>query len=231
MKTAPNLQAAVLPDVYNHPQSTDQHYFYPVGRKNCTEKRSCRRCTERKKSSNPGIISTRKLTRRPPPRSQVTKTCPEATKGQTTLLTLPNEVLKMISNAVDRKELMALRSTCRLLNDNSVGRFSKEWFSAIGVFMDRSSLQRIVDIARHPLFGPCNHYIGLDPLVLLKITLGVSDAGGENMAVVGRPKSSTVREPSTSCLCEMFDDLYHEQYDMKRSCESLELLVQALTSI
>ncbi|KAI0384213.1 hypothetical protein F5Y04DRAFT_249266 [Hypomontagnella monticulosa] len=72
----------------------------------------------------------------------------------TELLQLPNEVLDMISDCLGAQDLGALRLTSKRLNAASLPSFSRGYFKTRYVMFSRLSLQNLIEIAQHPVFGP-----------------------------------------------------------------------------
>ncbi|THW33551.1 hypothetical protein D6D21_09949 [Aureobasidium pullulans] len=72
------------------------------------------------------------------------------------LLSLPNEVLTMIctDDEISAKDMCAIRLTCKELRAIVEKDFAKRYFQDPFVMMTRESLQALVDICKHPVFGP-----------------------------------------------------------------------------
>ncbi|KAJ4258199.1 hypothetical protein NW762_008345 [Fusarium torreyae] len=75
------------------------------------------------------------------------------------LLRLPTEVLHLMAQFVPRDDLMALRQSCRRSNEGSTHVFGREYFHSRYVRLERPSLQALVPIAEHPVFGPSLHHL------------------------------------------------------------------------
>jgi hypothetical protein len=71
-----------------------------------------------------------------------------------TLLQLPIEILFMIAYASDTRGLCSLRLASRDLNAITLPGFSKRCFETRFVMLQQYSLDNLVDISRHPVFGP-----------------------------------------------------------------------------
>ncbi|KEQ87490.1 hypothetical protein M438DRAFT_290090, partial [Aureobasidium pullulans EXF-150] len=70
-------------------------------------------------------------------------------------LTLPNEILLTISNAVDPEDLPNFRLTCKTLNDVSAKAFGEKRLAHGRFIFTEFSMQGLVDLTAHPVFGPC----------------------------------------------------------------------------
>ncbi|THX50146.1 hypothetical protein D6D06_08159 [Aureobasidium pullulans] len=71
-------------------------------------------------------------------------------------LSLPNEVITMIctDDEISAKDMCAIRITCKELRAIVEKDFAKRCFQDPFVMMTRESLQALVDICKHPVFGP-----------------------------------------------------------------------------
>lgn len=70
-----------------------------------------------------------------------------------TLQTLPHELILKIIESVDSKDLISLRLTCRDVSACTLVRFSKVHFSERRHILTRHSLQALIDITAHPVYG------------------------------------------------------------------------------
>ncbi|KAK4953996.1 hypothetical protein LTR10_008600 [Elasticomyces elasticus] len=75
--------------------------------------------------------------------------------GKTGLLLLPPELIELIAEYLPpSSDLLALRSTCRDVESHTRRTFAQANFQAKAFLLcDRQSMQALVDIARHPVFG------------------------------------------------------------------------------
>ncbi|KAK5761570.1 hypothetical protein LTS12_008362 [Elasticomyces elasticus] len=75
--------------------------------------------------------------------------------GKTGLLSLPAELIEFIAERLPpSSDLLALRSTCRDIESHTRRTFAQANFQAKTFLLcDRQSMQALVDIARHPVFG------------------------------------------------------------------------------
>ncbi|KEQ70503.1 hypothetical protein M436DRAFT_53400, partial [Aureobasidium namibiae CBS 147.97] len=67
----------------------------------------------------------------------------------------PLEVLEMIVAAADPKDLASLRLASKLWCDLSSKRFGSTRLRHLRCVYSPYSLQSLVDLTAHPLFGPC----------------------------------------------------------------------------
>ncbi|KEQ60394.1 uncharacterized protein M437DRAFT_54477, partial [Aureobasidium melanogenum CBS 110374] len=76
--------------------------------------------------------------------------------GGLRLLSLPNEVLTIMCADEDltANDLAVIRLTCRELNAVATTEFAQRYIKDPFVMMTRKSLQALVDICKHPIFGP-----------------------------------------------------------------------------
>lgn len=67
---------------------------------------------------------------------------------------LPNELIARIVDTIEQDDLPALRSVSKLIHGNSNNRFATEFFKDVPIIMSRKSLNALVDITAHEVFGP-----------------------------------------------------------------------------
>ncbi|KAI0804893.1 hypothetical protein GGR55DRAFT_657638 [Xylaria sp. FL0064] len=72
----------------------------------------------------------------------------------TGLLQLPNEVLAIIWDELDAQGFSALRLTSKYANSATLSAFTRQYFKTRYIMLSRLSLENLVEIARHPVFGP-----------------------------------------------------------------------------
>ncbi|TIA16730.1 hypothetical protein D6C81_05869 [Aureobasidium pullulans] len=103
--------------------------------------------------SPPGMPTTISL----PDGSPQTKSrkLPPHRKYAKKFLTLPNEILLTISNAVDPEDLPYLRLTCKTLNDVSGKSFGEKRLAHRRFMFTEYSMNGLVELTAHPVFGPC----------------------------------------------------------------------------
>jgi hypothetical protein len=70
------------------------------------------------------------------------------------LLQLPNEALAIILDGLDAQGFSALRLTSKHANSATLVAFTRQYFKTRYVMLSRLSLENLVEIARHPVFGP-----------------------------------------------------------------------------
>lgn len=70
-----------------------------------------------------------------------------------TLQTVPHELILDIIGSVDPKDLISLRLTCRDVSACTLVRFSKVHFSERRHILTKHSLQALIDITAHPVYG------------------------------------------------------------------------------
>lgn len=71
-----------------------------------------------------------------------------------TLLQLPNEILSLIAYELSLQSLLDFRLASRHLNGVALPAFSKQRFETRYVMLHQHSLENLIEISRHPVFGP-----------------------------------------------------------------------------
>ncbi|KAH7231670.1 uncharacterized protein BKA55DRAFT_524014 [Fusarium redolens] len=71
-----------------------------------------------------------------------------------TISHLPIEMLCSIANLLDDEAFFRFRQTSQLINNSTASQFATRYFERRCVFLQRHSLEALIDIARHPTFGP-----------------------------------------------------------------------------
>ncbi|KAI1288758.1 hypothetical protein F5Y03DRAFT_389045 [Xylaria venustula] len=72
----------------------------------------------------------------------------------TGLLQLPNEVLAIIWDELDAQGFSALRLASKYASSATLSAFTRQYFKTRYVMLSRLSLENLVEVARHPVFGP-----------------------------------------------------------------------------
>lgn len=67
---------------------------------------------------------------------------------------LPTELVGLIAQQCDSEDLFNLRQTCRWVNNQTSCIFVKTYFATRAVMLQRQSLEVLLQISRHPIFGP-----------------------------------------------------------------------------
>ncbi|CAC9887087.1 unnamed protein product [Aureobasidium pullulans] len=145
------------------------------------------------------------------------------------LLSLPNEVLTMIctDDEISAKDMCAIRLTCKELRAIVEKDFAKRYFQDPFVMMTRESLQALVDICKHPVFGPHVRKVQLlnrlhDPHRLSVLADKMAHASCwrrlEEMAQARRQ-------------LEDFTALIDEQYGLLGSKQALKILSEAFKAL
>ncbi|KAI4726660.1 hypothetical protein E4T49_05544 [Aureobasidium sp. EXF-10728] len=70
------------------------------------------------------------------------------------LISLPNEILTMICANLSAKDLGAIRLLCKETNPTATTEFATRYFKDPFVMMSKESLEALVEICKHPVFGP-----------------------------------------------------------------------------
>ena len=77
-----------------------------------------------------------------------------AAAAMATLLQLPNEILLLITDALDTQNLCNLRLASKRMNDFTLPTVFKRCFETRCVMLQQPSLENLVTVSRHPAFGP-----------------------------------------------------------------------------
>ncbi|THW89544.1 hypothetical protein D6D15_05205 [Aureobasidium pullulans] len=141
------------------------------------------------------------------------------------LLSLPNEVITMIctDDEISAKDMCAIRLTCKELHAIVEKDFAKRYFQDPFVMMTRESLQALVDICKHPVFGPHVRKVQLsnhryDPYLLPNIISGMAAATYSR----GHADVHLIRAKLQSLM-----DLISAQWTLTESGDALKLLTEA----
>ncbi|KAH0029936.1 hypothetical protein KCU78_g3203, partial [Aureobasidium melanogenum] len=145
--------------------------------------------------------------------------------GGLRLLSLPNEVLAMVcaNENLSANDLAAMRLTCRELHDVTTKEFAQRYFQDPFVMMLRESLEALVNICKHPVFGSyvrkiqlLNNFFRPDGL---EVFAGEMAYAYSTKDVAGKSTARRQMECSTYLVAE--------QHDLLDSDAGLELLTQA----
>lgn len=143
------------------------------------------------------------------------------------LLSLPNEVLTMIctDDEISAKDMCAIRLTCKELRAIVEKDFAKRYFQDPFVMMTRESLQALVDICKHPVFGPhvrkvqlSNRRFNADLLPYLASKMTEASIEGRH----AHDDMDLVRGELQALM-----DLVYAQWTLTKSGDALKLLTEA----
>jgi hypothetical protein len=67
---------------------------------------------------------------------------------------LPAELVGLVAQQCDSETFFNLRQTCRWINDLTLAVFTNTYFSTRAVMLQRQSLEVLLQISLHPVFGP-----------------------------------------------------------------------------
>lgn len=138
------------------------------------------------------------------------------------MLSLPNEILTTVcaDDDLSANDLAAIRLTCKELHATATKEFAQRYFKDPFVMMSRKSLEALVDICKHPVFGPyvrkiqlLNNHFNQD--TLRWFAQRVADA---------YETKNVARRASEKRQLQIFMDLLAEQYDLFESGVDVELL-------
>lgn len=74
-----------------------------------------------------------------------------------TLADLPSEVITLLAIELETEDFLNLRRTCRDLNSKSFCQFLGSYFKTRYHMINRHSLQNLLEVSAHPVFGPSLH--------------------------------------------------------------------------
>ncbi|KAF4626435.1 hypothetical protein G7Y89_g11729 [Cudoniella acicularis] len=74
-----------------------------------------------------------------------------------TLADLPSEVITLVAIELETEDFLNLRHTCRDLNSKSFSQFLGCYFKVRYHMLNRHSLQNLLEVSAHPVFGPSLH--------------------------------------------------------------------------
>ncbi|KAG9662661.1 hypothetical protein KCU64_g1805, partial [Aureobasidium melanogenum] len=123
-------------------------------------------------------------------------------------------------NNLAPKDLAAMRLTSKELHAVATHEFAKRYFRDPFVMMSRESLQRLVEICKHPIFGPQVQKVQLlnnffDPEALETFAAEMAWA---------YTHTDLIRRPAAKREMKRITDLVAEQYDVIESGAGLTLL-------
>ncbi|TIA31228.1 hypothetical protein D6C78_09075 [Aureobasidium pullulans] len=142
------------------------------------------------------------------------------------LLSLPNEVITMIctDDEISAKDMCAIRLTCKELRAIVEKDFAKRYFQDPFVMMTRESLQALVDICKHPVFGPhvrkvqlSNRRFNADMLPYL----------GSKMTEASKIRHAHDDMDLVRGELQALMDLVYAQWTLTKSGDALKLLTEA----
>lgn len=148
----------------------------------------------------------------------------------TGLLACSNEVLTMIFNnpSLSKKDIKSLRLTSKELCPAATREFAMRYISEPYVVWTRDSLQTLVEVCQHPIFGPQIRSIGF-------LTTTLSDGGlrsrSSNLtfSIVEDNKNGNLARKQASI--KEYGDLCIEQTHLIDSGKGKKLLVKALSAL
>jgi hypothetical protein len=149
-----------------------------------------------------------------------------ATIGGLRLLSLPNEVLAIIcaDNVLSAHGLAAMRLTNQQLHAVATQEFAQRYFRDPFVMMSKDSLETLVEICKHPVFGPQVRKVQL---------LNIFSRLGSLVDFAQQVVSTTDIPTRLSRLehLQRLTSLVAEQYDLLKSDTGSELLRNAFEII
>lgn len=150
------------------------------------------------------------------------------------LLSVPTEVMEMIATFADdefleERPLSKLRLTCRQLRDQLGPEFAQRYLSEPFIMMSRYSLEALIDICRHPVFGPRVRKVRLHSYTDMT---AVKTFVKETAYGLSKPAElSTVHHPCQQKVEEAVDGFIHETLHLRSLGEATKLLKVAFSSL
>ncbi|THY26635.1 hypothetical protein D6D01_04387 [Aureobasidium pullulans] len=140
------------------------------------------------------------------------------------LITLPNELIARIVECLEAKECEQLRLTHRHLNIFASRELAKICFQLVYVSMTRYSLETLLNICQHHLFGP---YVAA---ISLTTKRAQADDIDEHLAVFQKlfRKGGLEGLDNAHHILKSYIDECHEQFALEKSGEGTRLLTASL---
>jgi hypothetical protein len=145
------------------------------------------------------------------------------------MLDLPTELIRRIctNKGFDRRDLMALRSTCTLTCGFSTHPFDDMCFSEISILLTRRSLRALVDVSSHPRIAPLVKVINLTPLRTTAEAFQYFVPGPRPIYHEG----DLAEDKSSGKAVYQCLDRYHEEMEFEQSSDAVGLLTKAFISL
>ncbi|KAG9604821.1 hypothetical protein KCU77_g1116, partial [Aureobasidium melanogenum] len=124
-------------------------------------------------------------------------------------------------------DLAAIRLTCKELHATATEEFAQRYFKDPFVMMTRKSLEALVDICKHPVFGP--HVSKIQMLNTRIHTCWLQNPANEMAIAANNRQVSEIKR--TKCQMQWLMDMLEEQNDLEQSGRPLELLKEAFTCL
>jgi hypothetical protein len=137
-------------------------------------------------------------------------------------LTLPDELLTNIADQVSPKDLPNFRLTCKTLANIAAKQFGQKRLAHCRFIFTKYSLQGLIDMTGHPVFGPC----------IKSIMFGTDRLTNELQVLMGALKSNKITDYAKAMRVLQ---TYHERWvklsAFTGSPELSRMLVTALTNL
>ncbi|KAI4757380.1 hypothetical protein E4T52_07528 [Aureobasidium sp. EXF-3400] len=149
--------------------------------------------------------------------------------GGLRLLSLPNEVLTMVctDENLSANDLAAVRLTCKEFHAAATKEFAQRYFKDPFVMMSEKSLESLVEICKHPVFGP--HVSKIQMLNTRIHTYWLQNLANE--MVIAANNRQVVEIKRIKGQLQWLMDMLEEQNDFKQSERPLELLNEAFSRL
>lgn len=149
--------------------------------------------------------------------------------GGLRLLSLPNEILTMVcaDENLSTHDLAAIRLTCKELNAVATKEFAQRYFRDPFVMMSRESLEALIKICKHPIFGPQVQKV---QLLNARVHTSWLDKVAARLSTAVDNKQTVETNRSRSEM-KWFLELIEGQHDFAQSGEALALLKEAFKSL
>lgn len=141
------------------------------------------------------------------------------------MLDLPTELVRQICTDTDfdRRDLMALRSTCALTCGFSTHPFDDMCFTTVSILLTRRSLQALIDNSKHERIGPQIQIVSLTPLRSFPEAL----SGPLPVNCFTLPGG----DPAKDKIVHRYLDRYHEEVELEQIQDAVKLLTEAFISL
>lgn len=74
---------------------------------------------------------------------------------------LPTEMLCSIASLLEAQDFFSFRQTSRVIQNSTISQFATQYFKRRYILLQRHSLEALINIARHPVFGPTVHTLDI----------------------------------------------------------------------
>jgi hypothetical protein len=137
-------------------------------------------------------------------------------------LTLPNELLTNIADQVSPKDLPNFRLTCKTLANIAAKQFGQKRLAHCRFIFTKYSLQGLIDMTGHPVFGPC----------IKSIMFGTDRLTNELQVLIGSLKKHKITDHTKAMhVLQTYHERWIKHSAFLESSDLSRMLVTALTNL